>query len=215
VASNGSGYVWYFENNTEEFKFDGKFRFDLTNMEITDDPESNEFRIMIDPGKSAVKTLTMIDPTQAWGYKYNYSFKCKEKIDDEEKLMQEVMRTGEKKQVIFKDEELKIFYYVSFINDEYVWVYHNEEDDKNFKSTFKFELDNLMIPPPEVAGERSDGKSWEIFLNPGEKALKRMKRVNGDVPSKYKSSYNYTALRVKKGGEEKEGETHEQEQEQE
>lgn len=54
---------------------------------------------------SISKKLNMVDPTNAWGYKYSYSFKCNEVINDESELIKKVKAKGSKKQIVYKGDE--------------------------------------------------------------------------------------------------------------
>lgn len=76
---------------------------------------------------------------------------------------------------------------MSFINEAYVWLYENLEDERTFNATFNFELDNL-----ELEDEDKGKTSWEVTVRPGKKIIKRIKRKNATGQSKYKSSYSYS-----------------------
>lgn len=85
----GNGYFWLFENKSASSKFDGKFVLELTNMASHEGETRNGdagkseavWSIHLAPGEKRVKKLVMVDPSQAWGYKYSYSFKCLEELN--------------------------------------------------------------------------------------------------------------------------------------
>ena len=82
--AHGNGYIWHFENLTKSVTFEGAFNFELNNLKFEDDnnPSDTSWNIRLEPGDKMTKKLNMADPTQAWGYKYSYSFKCNEIIND-------------------------------------------------------------------------------------------------------------------------------------
>ena len=87
IMNDGSGYLWMFENRTQKTYFDGTFQFKLDNMKIEGDEGAIEWRVKLGPGERIFKRLKMVDLTQSWGYKYSYSFKCREAIADEKTLI--------------------------------------------------------------------------------------------------------------------------------
>jgi hypothetical protein len=81
--AHGKGYIWLFENETDCVTFNGSYSFELNNLKFSDGGEDETtWAIKLEPGTQLVKKLDMVDPTQAWGYKYSYSFKCNEVIPD-------------------------------------------------------------------------------------------------------------------------------------
>ena len=77
-------------------------------------------------------------------------------------------------------------YYVYFVNEQYVFLFDNEESHKTFKGTFNFVLENLKIDD-----ENAGTTSFKVELSPGEKLIKRISRINPAVESKYKCSYSF------------------------
>ena len=198
VYKDGSGYLWYFENNSNEnedkqpFVFDGTFYLKLENLEIDDENarESNEWKVKLKPGESSHMKLIMKDVTKSWGYKYSYSFKIKEEILNNEKLIEKVKKSGKKKQISFKDQKVEVFYYIYFINERYIWFYENLTD-KKFKATFVFELTNLKIDREESEADSKNENEWDLLLLPGESCTKTISRIDPKAESKYRSSYSY------------------------
>lgn len=77
VYKDGSGYLWYFENESPSIFFEGTFYFKLENLEIEaeDAKSDDEWKVRLKPGESSYVKLMMKDLTKSWGYKYSYSFK--------------------------------------------------------------------------------------------------------------------------------------------
>lgn len=77
VYKDGSGYLWYFENQSPSIVFEGTFYFKLENLEIAheDAKGNNEWKVKLKPKKTSYVKLMMKDLTKSWGYKYSYSFK--------------------------------------------------------------------------------------------------------------------------------------------
>jgi len=80
--------------------------------------------VRLKPGESSFLKLSMKDLTKSWGYKYSYSFKLKEEIHNNEKLIEKVKK-GKKKQISYKDEKVDVYYYILFLNESYIWYYEN------------------------------------------------------------------------------------------
>jgi len=58
----GVGYFWFFENKTKSTVFDAEFKFELTNLKIEGDEDSNTWHVELYPGQTMVKKLIMVDP---------------------------------------------------------------------------------------------------------------------------------------------------------
>lgn len=200
VYKDGSGYLWYFENRSDElddkqgYIFEGTFYFKLENLEIDDDEhrQKQEYKLKLKPGETAHLKLLMKDVTKSWGYKYSYSFKIKEAVLNNTSLIQKVKELGKKKQISYKDEKVEVYYYIYFINERYIWYYENLTQ-KRFKATFNFELTNLKIDKEEEKDEEEEYEEneWKIFLMPGESCIRSISRVDAKEESKYRSSYSY------------------------
>ena len=77
-------------------------------------------------------------------------------------------------------------YTVHFLNEEYVFLFENNESGKQFKGTFSFVLENLWI-----IDEPDGATSFKVELMPRQKLIKRIQRVNPVTESKYKCSYSF------------------------
>lgn len=74
-----------------------------------------------------------------------------------------------------------IRYYVYFYCEEFLWLFENNEADKNLISTFTYTLNNLELSEPST----EEGNQWQINLAPGEKRLLRMKRKDANKETGY------------------------------
>jgi len=61
--------------------------------------------VALRPGDTLVKKLIMIDPAQAWGYKFSYTFKCLEEVASEAEVLNIVRRQGQVKRFKYQGEE--------------------------------------------------------------------------------------------------------------
>jgi len=104
VMKDGSGYLWYFENNTNYVgdqhakTFEGTFHFKLENLEIDDDASrfKSEWKVVLKSGESSYMKLLMKDLTKPWGYKYSYIFEMRDEIGSHEQLIDRIKQTGMK-----------------------------------------------------------------------------------------------------------------------
>ena len=55
-----------------------------------------------------------------------------------------------------------------------------------FKGTFNFTLDNIKIE-----GEATGITSFKLELKPGDRALKKLTRIDNGAKSRYKMSFSY------------------------
>eukprot|EP00343_Euplotes_focardii_P000425 CAMPEP_0205801662 /NCGR_PEP_ID=MMETSP0205-20121125/3708_1 /ASSEMBLY_ACC=CAM_ASM_000278 /TAXON_ID=36767 /ORGANISM="Euplotes focardii, Strain TN1" /LENGTH=301 /DNA_ID=CAMNT_0053066749 /DNA_START=77 /DNA_END=978 /DNA_ORIENTATION=- len=207
-------------DDQRSYTFDGTFYFKLENLEIDEVNEDNqeneksaeeefteksksaeedfteksksEYKIKLKPGETSYVKLSMKDLTKSWGYKYSYSFKLKEEIRNNDKLIEKVRKDGKKKQISYKDEKVDVYYYIMFLNERYIWFYENMTE-KKFKATFSFELMNLKIDNGTEKEEEDEDEEneWEILLQPNESCIKTITRVDPKKESKYRSSYSY------------------------
>jgi hypothetical protein len=60
---HGTGYIWFFENESDNTTFDSTFTLELNNLALTDDPEANKWKIKLDPKENCARKLVMVDPT--------------------------------------------------------------------------------------------------------------------------------------------------------
>jgi len=139
IMNDGSGYLWMFENRTQKTYFDGTYQFKLDNMKIEGDEGAIEWRIKLGPGERIFKWLKMVDLTQSWGYKYSYSFKCREAISDEKTLIRKIKERGKKKQISYHGQLEEIYYWILFMEEWYFWYYENNTN-KHFRAKYNFVL---------------------------------------------------------------------------
>ena len=164
------GYFWLFENNTKSSVFDSHFTFDLTNLQLENETQgSDSFQIVLNPGERKVKKLVLVDPAQAWGYKFSFQFKCFEEISSEEELIRTVKQNGQVKRFKYQGVEQDMQYTVHFFNEEYVFLFENNESAKQFKGTFSFVLENLCI-----IDEPDGATSFKVELMPRQTLIKRI-----------------------------------------
>ena len=172
IYKDGSGYLWQFENRSNSLIFESTFYFKLENLFIDDEAAAgkDEWKVKLKPGETSHMKLMMKDLTQSWGYKYSYSFKCKEDIKNNEQLLTKVKDKGTKKQISYRGKEEEVYYYIYFANERYIWYYENLTK-KKFRATFRFDLTNLKIELESDQPRESEDQEiaeWVVFLNPGE-----------------------------------------------
>eukprot|EP00347_Sterkiella_histriomuscorum_P016829 403351694 len=190
----GTGYFWLFENKSKTTVFDAKFNFELTNMQsegFGETPQGaakveSQWDVVLQPGETKIKKLLMVDPTQAWGYKFGYSFKCLEQLANDTDLVRLIKQHGQVKKFQYKGEEQQMQYSVHFFNEQYVFLFENWEKKKTFKGTFNFVLENLKIED-----EPQGTTSFRVELAPGGSLMKHITRVDPVKESKYKCSYSF------------------------
>lgn len=188
VYDDGDGYIWMFENESEDIIFEGTFYYTLNNLKIADKEAKggNEWKVKLNPGEKSYMRMDAVDITQSWGYKCKCSFHCLDDISTDDKIIQKALEQGEKQQVLYHGEHIDVFYYICFINDKYVWYFINKTD-KKFSGTFKFYMENLKLADDHQERPRS---KWDIFLEPGETCLKKMEQLDPYKNSKYECSYS-------------------------
>jgi hypothetical protein len=187
VMETDDGYIWMFENKTDDIVFEGNFIYTLNNLKISESQEkSDQYKVTLQPGEKKYMRMIMVDVHQSWGYKCKIAFHCDQDISTDDKLIDKVIKHGEKQQVVNKGTPIDVFYYIHFINDQYVWYFVNQSDRK-FNATFKFSMLNLRLEGDIDAKEEGQ---WKIFLEPGEKCLKIMYQLDRLQNSKYECSYS-------------------------
>jgi len=187
VYDDGDGYVWMYENLSEDIIFEGTFFYTLNNLRIAN-KEANggsEWHVKLKPKERSYMRMDTIDITQTWGYKCKCSFHCADDISTEDKVLEKVLAKGEKQQALCHGLPIDVFYYICFINEKYMWYFVNKTDSK-FSGTFKFYMENLKIEGDEDEKPRSQ---FDIFLKPGETCLKTMVQIDPYKNSKYDCSY--------------------------
>lgn len=187
VYDDGDGYIWMFENESDDIIFEGTFYYTLNNLKIADKEAKggNEWKVKLDPGEKSYMRMDAVDITQSWGYKCKCSFHCLEDISTDDKIIEKTLEKGEKQQVLYKGEHIDVFYYICFLNEKYVWYFMNKTD-KKFIGSFKFYMENLKLSDDDEERPRS---KWEVCLEPGETCLKKMEQIDAYKNSKYECSY--------------------------
>ena len=74
-----------------------------------------------------------------------------------------------------------------FFNEQYIFIFENNEQKGTFKGTFSFVLENLAIE-----GEAPGTTSFKLELPPTATAVRKINRINPALESKYKCSYSYS-----------------------
>jgi len=136
------------------------------------------------PGQKQYLRFMLLDPRLPWGYKYGYTYKVSELVRSEADLEHIIRSRGEVKGFTYQGRENLARYYVHFLNETYYFLFENLAVTEAFKGTFNFTLDNLRL-------EGESGDSFKIELGPGEKALRKLTRVENTQKSKYKLSFSY------------------------
>lgn len=182
------------ENLTSSHLLEATFVFDLANLCIVSTLKSGEkhLNVTLKPGETRILRFILVDPTLAWGYSYTFSYKVSETVASEEELVSIVKAKGELKVVTYQGQDTPARYWVHFLNETYVFVFENlqhflnEVNEEVFKATFKFVLDNLRIED-----EPEGGTTFKIELRPGQRMVRKLRRINNAAESKYKCSFSY------------------------
>ena len=195
----GDGYIWLLENRTATLSFESTFKFELTNLTVISSLKGQngsgvcDMNVDLKPGESRILRFVLIDPTVAWGYKYSYSYKCMEILRGEDHLVELVKNQGELKVFNYQGKDTPAKYWVLFINESYVFLFENSrlmpDQSPNtdlFKGTFNFTLDNIKIE-----GELPGTNSFKLELKPGDRALRKLTRIDNGAKSRYKLSFSY------------------------
>jgi len=187
VYDDGDGYIWMFDNESKDYIFEGTFFYTLNNLKISDEEAKggSEWKVCLNPGERSYMRMDAIDITKSWGYKCKCSFHLKDDISTSQKLIKKVKDQGERQQIICHGKPENVFYYICFINDEYIWYFENKTEQK-FSATFKFYMDNLKLEGDEDNKPRTQ---FEIFLEPYETCIKKMVQIDPMQNSKYECSY--------------------------
>ena len=188
MQKNGDGYIWYFENETQNSTFDATFYFKLENLAIEReenkdrDQSSDEFRVRLKPNDFKILKLIVLDMVKSWGYKYSYSFKLKEDIKNNEEQIRKIKNNGSKKSLEYKgmDKSKESFdFYIFFQAEKYYWLFENNTS-RYFKGTFSFILKNLSI-------EVDEEEKKETIVNKDEEESKTKKSSKKNDKEKKKN----------------------------
>ncbi|CAI2386063.1 unnamed protein product [Moneuplotes crassus] len=193
VYKDGSGFCWYFVNNSNQletclpYAFEGTFYFKLENLEIDDDAhrDKQEWKVRLMPGETSSMKLLVKDITKSWGYKYSYSFKTKEIIKKNEKLREILLKNGTKRQITYRNTKMDVYNYVYFSKDRYLWYYENLTNLK-FKGIYRFQLTNLQIDKDQDASSEDTEDQWTVILIPGQTCLRTLSRIDSKLECQFK-----------------------------
>jgi len=181
----GSDFYFLMENHTENQLCKAKFKLDLRNMHDIDNPSSKSWVIDLYPGAKIVKKLSTTDSSKKSGVKYSYAFRVEEILDDEGVIVEKVKDKGKMKQIQYNNNDYDIYFYSSFFQKKFYFLYENKEEDKIFEGNYKFTKTNLKI----VGDEQSD--SIKVILQPGESVLKVLVPIDPDQECTISYKYTY------------------------
>jgi len=182
----GSDFYFLMENHTENQLCKAKFKLDLRNMHDLDNPSAKSWVVDIYPGAKIIKKLSTTDSSKKSGVKYSYAFRVEEVLDNETQIIDKVKDKGKKKQIQYNNQDYNIYFFSSFFQKKFYFLYENNEEDKVFEGNYKFTKTNLQI----VGDEQSD--SVRVVLQPGESSLKVLTPIDPDQECTI--SYKYTYL---------------------
>lgn len=186
----GSDFYFLMENHTENQLCKAKFKLDLRNMHDIDNPSSDSWVIDIYPGAKIVKKLSTTDSSKKSGVKYSYAFRVEEVLNEDTQIIDKIKEKGKKKQIQYNNEDYNIFFYSSFFQKKFYFLYENNEEDKIFEGNYKFTKTNLQI----VGDEQSD--TIKVLLQPGESALKVLIPIDPDQECTISYKYTYVVSKV-------------------
>mmetsp|Transcript_12873 Transcript_12873/g.14500 ORF Transcript_12873/g.14500 Transcript_12873/m.14500 type:complete len:214 (-) Transcript_12873:15-656(-) len=186
----GSDFYFLMENHSEDQLCKAKFKLDLRNMHDIDNPSSKSWVVDIYPGAKIVKKLSTTDSSKKSGVKYSYAFRVEEILNDEDMIVSKVMDKGKKKQIQYNNEDYNIYFYSSFFQKKFYFMYENNEEDKVFEGNYKFTKTNLKI----VGDEHSD--EIKVVLQPGERELKVLVPIDPDQECTISYKYTYVVSEI-------------------
>jgi len=181
----GSDFYFLMENHTENQLCKAKFKLDLRNMHDTDNPSNKSWVIDIYPGAKIIKKLSTTDSSKKSGVKYSYAFKVEEVVQDDKTIVNRIKEKGKKKQIQYNNQDYNIFFYSSFFQKKFYFLYENNETDKIFEGNYNFTKTNLEI----VGDEGSD--TIKVVLQPGESLLKILVPIDPDQECTISYKYTY------------------------
>jgi hypothetical protein len=190
----GSDFYFLMENHTESQLCKAKFKLDLRNMHDLDNPSAKSWVVDIYPGAKIVKKLTTTDSSKKSGVKYSYAFRVEEILADEDGIVEKVREKGKKKQIQYNGADYDIYFYSSFFQKKFYFLYENNEKDKVFEGNYKFTKTNLQI----VGDEQSD--TVKVVLQPGESALKTLIPIDPDQECTISYKYTYVVSELQEDG---------------
>jgi calpain-15 len=186
----GSDFYFLMENHSEDKLCKAKFKLDLRNMHDIDNPSSESWVIDIYPGAKIVKKLSTTDSSKKSGVKYSYAFRVEEIVNDQDEIIAKVKDKGKKKQIQYNNEDYNIYFFSSFFQKRFYFLYENNEVDKVFEGNYKFTKTNLKI----VGDEQAD--SIKVVLQPGESVLNTLVPIDPDQECTISYKYTYVVTNV-------------------
>lgn len=186
----GSDFYFLMENHTEDQLCKAKFKLDLRNMHDNDNPSSKSWVVDIYPGAKIIKKLSTTDSSKKSGVKYSYAFRVEEILKDDNQIVNKVKDKGKKKQIQYDGSDYNIYFYSSFFQKKFYFLYENLESDKIFEGNYKFTKTNLQI----VGDEQND--SIKVVLQPGESALKILTPIDPDQECTISYKYTYVVTEI-------------------
>lgn len=188
----GSDFYFLMENHTDNQLCKAKFKLDLRNMHDNDNPSAKSWVVDIYPGAKIVKKLSTTDSSKKSGVKYSYAFRVEEILKSENTIVDKVKDKGKKKQIQYNGEDYDIYFYSSFFQKKFYFLYENNETDKTFEGNYKFTKTNLQI----VGDEQAD--TIKIVLLPGESVLKTLIPIDPDQECTISYKYTYVVTDTEK-----------------
>lgn len=188
----GSDFYFLMENHTTSSLCKAKFKLDLRNMHDTDNPSNEQWVIDIYPGSKIIKKLSTTDSSKKSGVKYSYAFRVEDVLQDDTMIKNKVKEKGKKKQIQYNNEDHDIYFYSSFFQKKFYFLFENNETEKTFEGNYNFTKTNLEI----VGDEKSD--SIKVELKPGESVLKTLVPIDPDQECTISYKYTYVVNEVEK-----------------
>ena len=106
-------------------------------------------------------------------------------MTSENDIVEIVKKKGKKKQIQYNGEDYDIFFYSSFYQKKFYFVFENNEWDKDFSGNFKYTKKNLVIEGDEGAEEMT------VELGPGEWEVRVLRPVEPEVECTISYKYTY------------------------
>jgi hypothetical protein len=186
----GSDFYFLMENHTDNQLCKAKFKLDLRNMHDTDNPINKTWVIDIYPGAKIIKKLSTTDSAKKSGVKYSYAFRVEDVLQDDSMIISKIKDKGKKKQIQYNNEDYNVYFFSSFFQKKFYFLFENNETDKVFEGNYNFTKTNLEI----VGDEQND--AIKVVLQPGESALKVLVPVDPDQECTISYKYTYVVSNI-------------------
>lgn len=181
----GSDFYFLMENHSENQLCKAKFKLDLRNMHDTDNPANKSWVIDIYPGAKIIKKLSTTDSSKKSGVKYSYAFRVEEMLQDDTQIIEKIKDKGKKKQIQYNNQDYNVYFFSSFFQKKFYFLFENNEEDKIFEGNYNFTKTNL-----EIVGDESND-SIKVVLKPGERALRVLVPIDPDQECTISYKYTY------------------------